>query len=243
MLASNAIYPRAIACGDSGVSIEFGNAIDPAINERVLSLDAALSAAPFPGLIETVPTYRALMIHYDPVEVAFDEAASYALAIATRCKSEKPLSRSLKIPVCYEGEHGLDVDRVCSQLGLTRTQLIDLHTASEYRVYMLGFMPGFAYLGGTNPALSLPRLGSPRHGAPAGTISVAAGQCAVHAVEGPSGWHWIGRTPAESYRQGINPEFGIHPGDQIRFYPISQTKWRHMRREALAGADFVEVVQ
>jgi len=242
MAMANSTYPRALACGDSGVSIEFGDRIHVSINERVLALDASLAATPLGGIMETVPTYRALMIHYDPVEVSYDRVVGHALSLATDQAQPKVVGRRLRIPVCYEGEFGVDVDRVCGQLGLTRNQLIDAHTAPEYRVFMLGFMPGFAYLGGIDPALSLPRRAKPRHGAPAGTISIAAGQCAVHAVEGPSGWHWIGRTPIPTYQDGAGPHFAIEPGDKIRFYPIAPQEWQEMKRAGLAGADLLERV-
>lgn len=235
-------YPRTLACGDSGVSVEFGDRIHEIINERVLALDASLAETPLEGILETVPTYRALMIHYDPVELSYDQVSRHALLLADRRSQTKPAGRHLKIPVCYEAEYGVDVDRVCGQLGLTRNQLIDVHTSPEYRVFMLGFMPGFAYLGGADPALSLPRCAKPRQGAPAGTISIAAGQCAVHAVVGPSGWHWIGRTPVPTFQDGTIPQFSIEPGDKIRFYPIAPRVWCEMKRDILAGADLLEVM-
>lgn len=242
MAMADSKYPRALACGDSGISIEFGDRIHEVINERVLALDASLAATPLLGIMETVPTYRALMIHYDPVEVSFDQVAGHALALAASGAKAAAVGRHLKIPVCYEAEYGGDVDRVCGQLGLTRSQLIDAHTSPEYRVFMLGFMPGFAYLGGTDPVLSLPRCAKPRQGAPTGTISIAAGQCAVHAVEGPSGWHWIGRTPVPTFQDGTVPHFAIEPGDKINFYAITPHVWRNMKRDVLAGADLLEVM-
>jgi KipI family sensor histidine kinase inhibitor len=242
MAALQASYPRALACGDSGVSVEFGDQIHEEINDLVLALDASLASAPLAGIIETVPTFRALMIHYDPVEVSYDRVSSHVMALAASGAKATNLGRYLRIPVCYEAEYGVDVDRVCREVGLTLNELIDIHTLPEYRVFMLGFMPGFAYLGGTNPILSLPRCAKPRHGAPAGTISIAAGQCAVHAVEGPSGWHWIGRTPVQTIQDGAVPKFAIRPGDKINFYPISPSAWRTMRDEVLAGVDLLEVL-
>lgn len=235
-------YPRALACGDSGVSIEFGDHIHEKINERVLALDASLTLTPLVGIIETVPTYRALMIHYDPVEVSFDRVVAHALALAESGANAATFGHHLKIPVCYDPEYGADVDRVCRELDFSHSELVEAHTLPEYRVFMLGFMPGFAYLGGTDPILSLPRCAKPRHGAPAGTISIAAGQCAVHAVEGPSGWHWIGRTPILNYQDEAVPKFAIGPGDKITFYPISPSTWRHMKRDVLTRVDLLEVL-
>lgn len=228
-------YPRAVACGDSGVSIEFGNEIDPALNQLVLALDQALAERAPDGIIETVPTYRALMIHYDPVVTSFDTLAARALDLARTANPKVPATRFLHLPVCYEGRFGIDLDDVSAQLGLSRSVVIDRHLAPDYRVYMLGFQPGFAYLGGLDPTLMLPRRSLPRPGAPAGTISIAAGQCAVHSVEGPSGWHWIGRTPLETFVDGDAPSFALQAGDQVRFYPVTEGDWFRLRHELAAG--------
>lgn len=233
-------YPRAIACGDSGVSIEFGDRIDVDLNERVLALDDALRSAQMHGVIETVPTYRALLIHYDPVEATFDSVAAMGLALSRAGRSAERKSRRLELPVCYEGEFGIDLTTVSERLGLRTSDVIDRHTECEYRVYMLGFQPGFAYLGGLDPALSLQRRPKPRLGAPAGTISIAAGQCAVHAVEHPSGWHWIGRTPVSTLRGGTKPHFTIEPGDHVRFYAVSTRRWHELHRADAAGEVLVE---
>jgi KipI family sensor histidine kinase inhibitor len=234
-------YPRSLACGDSGVSIEFGNTINELVNQQVLALDSLLVENNLPGIIETVPTYRALLIHYDPVEVTYDEVAAHALALAAGVHQSRHTGRLLNIPVCYEAEFGIDLIDVAERLGVRPSQVIDLHTASEYRVYMLGFQPGFAYLGGIDPALSLPRRARPRHGAPAGTISIATQQCAVHAVEGPSGWHWIGRTPLPTYEDSAIPRCVIEPGDRIRFHPITAQVWHKMRLDVADGASLLEV--
>lgn len=234
-------YPRAVPCGDCGLSIEFGDLIDEDINARVISLDRRLAELRPAGVIETVPTYRALMIHYDPLETSFDLLARETLALARDRAGSTRRGRHLCIPICYEGELGADIDDVARRLGLAREEVIARHSAALYRVYMLGFQPGFAYLGGLDPSLSLPRRPEPRFGARAGTISIAAGQCAVHGVEGPSGWHWIGRTPVGLYEPGDPPRCAIEPGDTIRFLRISEADF-HMRARVIANsADLIEV--
>ena len=236
-------YPRAVACGDSGLSIEFGDRIDDHLNRKVLALDKALQASPMEGLIETVPTYRALMIHYDPIVISYGELSARALALADTSQVKAYVGRQLTIPVCYEGEHGRDVPEVCKVLGLRPGQLIERHLASQYLVYMLGFQPGFAYLGGLDRSLALPRRPQPRMGAPAGTISIAAAQCAVHAVDGPSGWHWIGRTPIRTRHETPNRPFAIEPGDRIRFTAISAREWDIIHRDDTPNVDLIEVVR
>jgi len=234
-------YPRALACGDSGVSIEFGSSINEGINARVLALDRALSIALPAGVIELVPTYRSLMIHYDPVAASFETVSAHALALARNDRYTAASGRRLTIPVCYEGEFGADLPDVARRVGLSPADFVARHSAADYRVYMLGFQPGFAYLGGLDAGLSLPRRPQPRHGAPAGTISIAAGQCAVHSVDGPSGWHWIGRTPVQTYLAGEHPHFAIEPGDHIRFRPIPESGWLELKQAARDGQAIIEV--
>ncbi len=233
-------YPRAVPCGDCGISIEFGDLIDEDINARVLSLDRRLAELRPAGIIETVPTYRALMIHYDPVETSYDHLTREALALARDRAGAALRGRRLCVPICYEGEFGADLAEVASRLGLTREEVVARHSAPLYRVYMLGFQPGFAYLGGLDPILSLPRRPEPRFGAHAGTISIAAGQCAVHGVEGPSGWHWIGRTPVRVFAPGDPPRCAIEPGDTIRFLPITEGDYHARARVIANAADIVE---
>lgn len=221
-------YPRAVPCGDCAVTIEFGDSIDETVNARVLALDRSIGAGPPAGVVETVPTYRSLLIHYDPLVTSYDTLAGQCLALARGAGAVPHCGRLLEIPVCYEAGFGVDIAEVASTLGLSVADVIDLHTAPLYRVYMLGFQPGFAYLGGLAPRLSLPRRTTPRFGARAGTISIAAGQCAVHSVDGPSGWHWIGRTPLAIYKAGDTPAFLLEPGDRIRFVPVSSHSWRDL---------------
>ena len=236
----NVSYPRAVACGDSGVCIEFGDVISQEINEQVLALDEGITADQTHGVIETVPAYASLLIHYDASATCYDRVSKRALALA-RKQSAIPPSRLLKVPVCYEGLFAPDISQVAADLGLSASEVIDLHLAQTYRVYMLGFQPGFAYLGGLDGRLCLPRRSQIRHGAPAGTISIAASQCAVHSIEGPSGWHWIGRTPAPTLIPGERPQFVFRAGDQIRFASISSRQWRDLQEASLEGTYFIEV--
>lgn len=235
-------YPRAIACGDSGVSIEFGDCIDELSNRKVLALDSSLQDQNVTGIIETVPTYRALMIHYDPIMISYADVAAKALNLANNVKPDQHTGRFLRIPVCYEGDYGPDLQEVSDFFGMRRADFIDRHLAGEYRVFMLGFQPGFAYLGGLDPSLVIPRRAQPRFGAPAGTISIAAGQCAVHAVEGPSGWHWIGRTPLQTFAYDGRLTSLIEPGDRIKFYAVSADEWRSIQRSGVGSGEALKRV-
>ncbi len=233
------VYPRATACGDSAVIIEFGEEINGDINARVLGLDEALLAERPPGVIEAVPAYASLLIHYDPVTTSFEGVSATALALARGARQASP-GRLRRVPICYEGEFGIDLPAVTAELRFAVDEFIERHSAPTYRVYMLGFQPGFAYLGGLDERLCLPRRTHIRHGAPAGTISIAASQCAVHAIDGPSGWHWIGRTPAHTYRAGEPPEFTFRAGDMVRFVPVTASLWRELNAAAIGGESIIE---
>lgn len=234
-------YPRIVPCGDTGLSVEFGDTIDDMTNAKVIALDRALALAPPEGMIETVPTYRSLMVHYDPVIGSFETISREVLSRAEADFRASASGRRVTIPVCYEGEFGPDLPEVAQRLAIPVEEVVAHHAARTYRVYMLGFQPGFAYLGGLDPALRLPRRAEVRHGAPTGTISIAAAQCGVHGVEGPSGWYWIGRTPAPTFIDGADPKSILTPGDLVRFTPVTARRWQELRSAALHGEPIVEV--
>jgi 5-oxoprolinase (ATP-hydrolysing) subunit B len=234
-------YPRALACGDTGISIEFGDCIDEAINARVLALDAAFERSQVVGVIETVPTYRSLMIHYDPTIFEFDQITALALTFAEEVTTACHPRRLLRIPVFYGDEKGIDIGYVAEAAGLSIDEFVLKHTASEYRVYMIGFQPGYTYLGGLDPALATPRRVDPRLNAPAGTISIGGSQCAIHSVAGPSGWHWIGRVALPPYKPDEPQNLLIQPGDAIKFEAVDRNQFLNLERDAIAGKFSFEV--
>lgn len=227
-------YPRVLACGDTAVSIEFGDRIDDRLNAQVMALDRALANRPIEGVIEAVPTYRSLLVHYDPVALSFADVSNHALSLIAADNAIGQPGRQLTVPVIYGGACGIDLEFVAAQAGIAVSELIARHSAVTYRVHMLGFQPGFAYLGGLDPILATPRRAQPRPNAPAGTISIGGAQSAVHSVEGPSGWHWIGRTPLQTYQPGRLPRFLFEPGDCIRFEPVSMKQWERLSQSGVA---------
>ncbi len=227
--------PRLLPCGDGAISVEFGNAIDPALNLRVLALDAALAADPVPGVVETVPTYRSLLIHFDPVET---DVPLLVARIEENCRSASPSRghvRRWHVPVVYGGAFGMDLDDIAARHGLTPEALIERHASAVYQVYMIGFMPGFAYLGGLDPSLATPRRPEPRMDTPAQSISIGGAQTAISSVAGPSGWHMIGRTPARGFMPGRNPVFLYEAGDEIVFERIAEDDWARLDEAASRG--------
>ncbi|MBM3546204.1 MAG: 5-oxoprolinase subunit PxpB [Alphaproteobacteria bacterium] len=212
---------RLLAAGDTALTAELGDTVDPRINARVLSLDRALAAEALPGIVETVPTYRSLQIHFDPDRLDVEALGRTLEALAAKLDDEPPPGRTWRVPVAYGGEHGIDLEATAARIGVSTEEVIAIHLAGDYRVYMIGFQPGFAYLGGLDSRLHLPRREVPRLKTPAGTISVGGIQAAVASIEAPSGWHLLGRTPVRAF-DPVRAEpllFGV--GDRIRFERIS----------------------
>ena len=215
------------------MTVEFGEAIDPAVNARVLALDVALAGRPW--LVEAVPTYRSLLVHYDPGAILFADLSTELLEAAATMKAVAASGRTWTIPVAYGGEHGIDLEATAALHGITPDELIRRHSAPTYQVYMIGFLPGFAYLGGLDPTIATPRRTSPRLKTPAGTISIGGVQALVASIAAPSGWHLLGRTPVRNFMPGREPVFLLQPGDKVRFAAIDPASFPDLDRAAASG--------
>lgn len=215
--------------------VEFGATVDPAISDRVLALDDALGANPPGGLRERVPTYRSLMLHYDPL--VLDRAALAArvrgLLAETAARAASPTLWTL--PCCYDAPHGEDVAQVAERTGLSPDAVVSAHAGSTYRVYMYGFAPGFAYLGGLPKALAVPRRASPRPPHPENAVVIGGGLAAVATVPMPTGWYVIGATPARLYAPERDPSFFVRAGDQIRFEAVDAATFDALAAREAAG--------
>lgn len=232
--------PRLLWCGDTAITVEFGERIDPDANALVLALDRAVRETGIPGLIESVPTYRSLTVHLDPCAVEPGEIESALLALVGPVPAETTARRLWRIPVVYGGAFGIDLADVAAHHGSTPDDIVSRHAAPEYRVAMNGFLPGYAYLSGLDPSLALSRRDSPRPVTPAGTISIGGAQALVASIAAPSGWHLLGRTPVHSFLPGRDPVFLFEPGDAIRFLPIEPERWDELDRAAQAGERIVD---
>jgi 5-oxoprolinase (ATP-hydrolysing) subunit B len=230
--------PLILPCGDAALTVEFGRDIDPAVNARVLALDARIRS--LAGVVETVPTYRSLLVHYDPVAADFSVLRTALLDLAADLPETARERRLWRIPVVYGGEFGIDLEETASRHGLTVADLVSRHAAPVYRVYMIGFLPGFAYLGGLDPSIATPRRENPRKWTPAGTISIGGVQALVASIEAPSGWHLLGRTPVRNFMLERDPVFILEAGDRIVFAPIAPDRWEELDRAAEAGEPVAE---
>ncbi len=233
--------PRILPCGDAALTVEFGDTIEPTLNARVLALDARISEG-VTGVVETVPTYRSLLVHYDPVATDFDGLRAVLARMATDLPDALPAGRLWRVPVVYGGAFGIDLAETAARHNLSPASLIEKHAAPVYRVYMIGFLPGFAYLGGLDPAIATPRRETPRLKTPPGTISIGGVQALIASIEAPSGWHLLGRTPMRNFMPGREPAFLLRPGDRIAFEPIPAARWAALDAAAAAGEWVGEVV-
>jgi KipI family sensor histidine kinase inhibitor len=234
--------PRLLPSGDAAITVEFSRDIDDSANQRVLALDRALNDAPVSGVIETVPTYRSLLVHYDPVQIGFDALGERLVSLAKRPLPPTMKSRRWRIPVAYGGEHGIDLEDVARAVKTTPEEVVARHVAGNYRVAMIGFTPGWSYLSGLDKFLHMPRRQNPRLLTPAGTISIGGVQAGVQCLAGPSGWHLLGRTAVRTYQLHRDPIFLLEPGDRVTFSPVDAKTFAAQDRAAEAGEIVAELL-
>jgi KipI family sensor histidine kinase inhibitor len=234
--------PRLLPSGDSAITVEFSRNIDDVANQRVLALDRALADRPVEGVTETVPTYRSLLVHYDPCTIGFDELGERLVALAEQPAPPTAKARRWRIPVAYGGEHGIDLEDVANTLSTTPDDIVARHVAGDYRVAMIGFTPGWSYLSGLDKFLHTPRRQNPRLLTPAGAISIGGVQTGIQCLAGPSGWHLLGRTAVRTYQIHRNPIFLLEPGDRVTFSAVDAKTFAEQDRAAEAGEIVAELI-
>jgi KipI family sensor histidine kinase inhibitor len=241
-MAATLSPPRILPSGDSAITVEFSRHIDDAANQRVLALDRRLTDEPLPGVTETVPTYRSLLVQYDPVLVDFAALGESLVALAVLPVPPTTKTRRWRIPVVYGGEHGIDLEDVAKTLKTTPDDIVARHVAGDYRVAMIGFTPGWSYLSGLEAFLHMPRRQNPRLLTPAGTISIGGVQTGVQCLAGPSGWHLLGRTAVRTYQLHREPTFLLEPGDRVTFAPVDARTFAEQDRAAAGGEIVAELM-
>lgn len=222
--------------GDTALTVEFAASIDRDTNAQVLALDAHINQAEVDGVIESVPTFRSLTVHYDPtitsamvLQAEIEKLSSTKATVRTR-------ERGWRIPVCYEGPCAPDLSEVADRVDLTINEVIERHSSVRYFVYMIGFLPGLPYLGELPAEIDLPRRENPRVRVPPGSVAIAAGLSTIYPYESPGGWHLLGRTPIPLFSLDLAPPSLLAPGDTVKFEPISLVQYNR-----LAGIDIREV--
>lgn len=223
------------AVGDSALLIGFENEISEAIHDQVLTLAQSLDESPVEGIREIVSGYRTVLLHYDPLVVDF-EALSHAVQARTGGEARpRPIGRHWQVPALYDGQAAYDLGRIAREKDLTVEDVIRIHSGSVYRVYMVGFAPGWTFLGGLDPRLFTPRLETPRQEVPAGCISIGGQQTLVGGPSMPSGWNLIGQTPERLFAPERESAFLLAAGDRVSFRVIGQDEFDRLAEQAEDG--------
>jgi inhibitor of KinA len=210
--------PQVEPLGDSALLIRFGERIDEAVQRRVRALCARLHKGFPAGAIEIVPAFTTVGVHYDPRGTRYSELAAALMGFTTDLDEEPATpARVVTVPVRYGGEHGPDLQYVARHAGLDVEQVVAIHTGAEYLVHMIGFAPGFPYLGGLDARLACPRRNAPRTSVPAGSVGIGGNQTGVYPIESPGGWQIIGRTSLPLFTPHREPAALLRPGDRVRF--------------------------
>jgi inhibitor of KinA len=230
---------RILTAGDTAIVVEFGDSIDRGLNAVVLALARSLDESHLPGLIETIPTFRSLTIFYEPALLSRRALDGHIARIVHNLATAAGGGRRWRLPVCYDPEMAPDLNDVAARTGLTPAQVVERHSAVTYHVYMLGFLPGLAYMGDVPPELALPRLVSPRQKIPAGMLGIAMAMSLIMPRETPSGLNLIGRSPVAMWRDsdkfGTGENTLLVPGDNVIYQPISVREYEVLAAKAAAG--------
>lgn len=235
---------RVLDVGDTALTVEFGERIEPAWQAAVAALDAALArslrAGLLPGVVEVVPTFRSVTVIYDPLRTARSVLETEVLALLDNAGAlAVPPGRHWRLPVCYgdcEAGFGQDLPAFAAACGCSPEALVSRHAAQDYRVYMLGFLPGFPFMGDLPPALAQPRRTEPRLRVPAGSVAVAGTLTAIYPWESPGGWHLLGRCPVPLFSPDWRMPALLSPGDRVGFYPVDLAEYRALEKRLASHA-------
>lgn len=222
--------------GDSALIVQLGDEVDPLIHERTQSLKNLLNTYQFKGFIEAVPAYNSVTVYYNPFivyqtsyktgQTSFHKVSAYIHELIMKGKEERLQEhRIVKIPVLYGGTHGPDLDYVAAYHNLSPEEVIRIHSSQDYLVYMLGFAPGFPFLGGVDKRIATPRKETPRRAIAPGSVGIAGEQTGIYPLETPGGWQIIGRTPRRLFLPEQSPPTLLKAGDKIRFIPMTEAKF------------------
>lgn len=242
-IVGKSAYPFAkyFPLGDNALVVEFGDAISLEINSKVIALSEAISRTKIHGVEEFVPTYRSLLIRYNPSATTYKQLSLHIKTLEKKLRGAyvKVKGKRVIVPVVYGGEYGPDLTYVAQYHNISEEQAIALHSKREYRVYMIGFVAGFPYMGEAPDEIATPRLEKPRLKVPAGSVGIAEKQTGIYPCEAPGGWRIIGRTPLKLFDPQKQPPTLLNPGDIVKFKPISESAFKIIHDSILKGANLV----
>ncbi len=234
--------PEFKAFGDAALLVEFGDVVDPVINGQVIALDQKLTDDPLPGVVELAPSFRSLLVQFDPLVTDGGAIRQGIEAVVDQLQVGSSKGRHWIVPVCYEGDLAPDLGLVAEETGHSPDEIVAAHAGAIHQVYMLGFLPGCPYLGGVPTSLDLPRRQDPRLTVPKGSIGLAVGLSVIYPTESPGGWNLIGRTPVEMFDPNADDPALLAPGDKITFDPVTRAEYDACISAVEGGAQLARCV-
>ena len=221
---------KILTAGDSSLLVEFGQEISPEINRKLTATIQLMKEQHIEGVVDIIPAFCSLLINYDPRVIGYDELKGRMQnLIKMDIKTEAERKRIYEIPGCYGGEYGPDIENIAKHAGLSVEEVIEIHSSRDYLIYMLGFLPGFTYLGGLDERIHTPRLANPRLKINAGSVGIGGSQTGIYPMDSPGGWQLMGMTPVKTYDPTREVPILLEAGDYIRFVPISEEEYYHIK--------------
>ena len=234
--------PKILVAGDSSVLIEFGNEIRPETNRRISATVQLIREQQIEGIVDMIPTYCALLINYDPRVILYDPLVKRLESLLKiEVSAGETRKRVYEIPVCYGGKYGPDMDVIAKHAGLTEEEVVQIHSSRDYLIYMLGFLPGFTYLGGLDERIHTPRLKTPRVRIEAGSVGIGGSQTGIYPLDSPGGWNLMGKTPVRTYDPEREVPILVEAGEYIRFVPVTEEEYLAIEEQVKAGTYEVTV--
>ena len=222
---------RILTAGDSALLIEFGKEINPETNRKITAIVQLMREQHIEGIVDVIPAFCSLLINYDPRVLSYEELKErMENLLKMETKTETTRKRIFEIPVCYGGEYGPDIDNIAEHAGLSVNEVIKIHSSKDYLIYMLGFLPGFTYLGGLDERIHTPRLASPRLTIRAGSVGIGGSQTGIYPLDSPGGWQLMGLTPVRTYDPERQTQILVEAGDYIRFIPIDEEEFLRIQK-------------